>query len=257
MDLEKPITQEDMDNLVAAWLAYYQERTQSRNSSWEPNPHSPHYWAIEMLDDICRTQPEQCWKLISQLLDGATLNSQIESLAKGPLQDLLAQHGRDFIDRVEAEAQNNSRFKNLLREVFRYPFDAEFWERIQRINLDDLVAAWLAYHQEWKELRDSSNESGQYGPHWWAASWMLDMPADQPELCWKLILQILDGATTDCQIANLAAGPMEDLLAQHGRDFIDRVEAEAKINGRFKHLLGGVWQNDMDDALWERVQRFC
>ena len=128
---------------------------------------------------------------------------------------------------------------------------------ITQEDMDNLVVAWLAYYQEWDGPRDSTNESGRYGPHWWAAEWMFEIPFDQPELCWKLILQLLDGATTDCQIANLAAGPLEDLLAEHGCDFIDRVEVEAQKNSRFKNLLGGVWKNAMDTELWERVQRFC
>lgn len=53
---------------------------------------------------------------------------------------------------------------------------------------------------------------------------------------------------------NLAAGPLETLLVRHGRDVLERVEAEAKSNPSFKDLLDGVWGNAIDEAVWERVQ---
>ena len=86
---------------------------------------------------------------------------------------------------------------------------------------------------------------------------MLDVDAaqDMPEEIWSAILKILEHELTDEQIALLAAGPMEDLLAQHGVQFIERVEAEAKRNPRFNHLLGGVWRSSMTEDVWGRVQR--
>ena len=52
-----------------------------------------------------------------------------------------------------------------------------------------------------------------------------------------------------------AAGPIEDLLSYHGPDFIDRVEAEAKRDPRMSWTLGGVWQCDMPDDIFGRVER--
>jgi hypothetical protein len=52
----------------------------------------------------------------------------------------------------------------------------------------------------------------------------------------------------------LSAGPIEDLLAQHGDAFIDRVEIEARRDPSFAKVLGGVWQNSMSDEVWKRLQ---
>ena len=52
----------------------------------------------------------------------------------------------------------------------------------------------------------------------------------------------------------LAAGPIEDLLAKHGADFIDRVEAEARNDPNFAKVLGGVWKNEMPADVWARLQ---
>jgi hypothetical protein len=59
---------------------------------------------------------------------------------------------------------------------------------------------------------------------------------------------------TDKQISLLAAGPVEDLLALHGGQFIDRIEAEAQRSPAFAHVLGGVWQRDMPSEIWQRVE---
>ena len=54
--------------------------------------------------------------------------------------------------------------------------------------------------------------------------------------------------------AILAAGALEDLLADHGPDYIDRVEDTARKDPKFNRLLGGVWKNSITDDVWHRVQ---
>jgi hypothetical protein len=84
---------------------------------------------------------------------------------------------------------------------------------------------------------------------------MFDTVYDSPEVAWQAILEILTKDLTDDQMASLAAGPMEDLLAQHGPKFIERVEHEAKQNERFHRLLRDVSQNEMSPKIWKRVQK--
>lgn len=52
----------------------------------------------------------------------------------------------------------------------------------------------------------------------------------------------------------LAAGPLEDLLAENGEVVIASVEALSKTDPEFRILLSGVWQNSMSDKLYARVQ---
>ena len=51
-----------------------------------------------------------------------------------------------------------------------------------------------------------------------------------------------------------AAGPVEDLLAHHGPEIIERIEEKARKDPSFAHVLGGVWQNSMTESIWERVK---
>src|SRR5262249_50028490 len=89
----------------------------------------------------------------------------------------------------------------------------------------------------------------------WAFDELEQLVESDPPHAWTVILCILglshqDGGALD----NLAAGPLETLLARHGRDVVEWVEAEAKSNPKFRDLLKGVWGNAIDKSVWTRVQ---
>lgn len=74
------------------------------------------------------------------------------------------------------------------------------------------------------------------------------------EAVWQAVLRLMQRELTEEQISLLAAGPVEDLLALHGVQFIDRIEAEARRSLAFALLLGGVWQRDIPLEIWQRVE---
>jgi hypothetical protein len=118
-----------------------------------------------------------------------------------------------------------------------------------------LVAAWIE-HSTREVVRDEQNvfreRKGQ--DHFWAFEQLDDICRTQPELCWELMLQILHTPHHESVDAALAAGPLEDLIARHGAGFIAKVEQQAGTDAKFKHLLGGVWQNSTPKDLWARVE---
>lgn len=85
------------------------------------------------------------------------------------------------------------------------------------------------------------------GPEW-------DGSAENADEAWEIILAIHQRPLSNKAIAMLAAGPLENLLSRHGELFIERIEELARLDPKFNHLLGGVWQNGMSDIIWERVQ---
>lgn len=89
----------------------------------------------------------------------------------------------------------------------------------------------------------------------WAVDRFFDLGETDPEACWSAILKILSKRPPDSVTEILAAGPLEDLIAVHGDIFVDRIEAEAKIDSEFRALLGGVWQNTTSDEVWARIQK--
>lgn len=94
-------------------------------------------------------------------------------------------------------------------------------------------------------------EKAQYD---WACMEPVDDVHDDPERAWKFILLAVDSSLCRPHFGVLAAGVLEDLLSVHGLEFIDRVEEQARMNPAFAHLLGGVWQSQMTDEVWSRVQ---
>lgn len=95
-------------------------------------------------------------------------------------------------------------------------------------------------------------EKEQYG---WACMEPVDDVQDDPERAWKFILLAVKAPICAPHFGVLAAGALEDLLSFHGPEFIDRVEEQAKANPAFAHLLGGVWQSQISDEVWGRVQQ--
>ena len=79
-------------------------------------------------------------------------------------------------------------------------------------------------------------------------------PLGDPEAAWQAVLRIMKRDLSEDQQALLAAGPIEDLLAWHGAQFIDRIEAEARRSPAFAHILGGVWRQEMPAEIWRRVE---
>jgi len=106
---------------------------------------------------------------------------------------------------------------------------------------------------QWIEFTCTPEDSPEYMERFWVFEKMLDLIWYQPEDAWQLILAIYNKDQSWKVKAQLAAGPVEDLLAHHGAQFIDRVEAEAGKNPAFANLLGGVWQNSMSEDVWQRL----
>jgi hypothetical protein len=75
-----------------------------------------------------------------------------------------------------------------------------------------------------------------------------------PEHAWECILAAVADSRVKPFLGLLAAGPVEDLLGTHGEAFIELVEQEARRNPLFAWTLGGVWQCQMTDEVWGRVQ---
>jgi hypothetical protein len=59
---------------------------------------------------------------------------------------------------------------------------------------------------------------------------------------------------SDKAFGMIAAGPLEDLIADYGDLYIDRIEVLARKNPRFNYLLGGVWKNASKNDVWKRVE---
>ena len=75
-----------------------------------------------------------------------------------------------------------------------------------------------------------------------------------PDLCLDAVITCLLLLSTQRQAGVLAAGPLEDLIADHSEHGIDRIETLARRSPRFRYLLTGVWSQGKDKSpVWQRV----
>ena len=114
--------------------------------------------------------------------------------------------------------------------------------------LNQIVDAWIA-------AENAEHGSPECESNWWAVeqvmNWSLDREGEQ---LWQFITAAYKRHLSDKVVGALAAGPLEDLLANQGAEVIERVEELARKDQQFNYLLGGVWRNSMSDEIWRRVQ---
>ncbi len=112
-----------------------------------------------------------------------------------------------------------------------------------------LAKDWIAY----QKINDKeSHEAKKYE---WAIFQFWDMVLLSPALSWEVILEVINQTDDEHILANLAAGPLESLLAEHPKVAIKWVEREMVKSPKFKNLLLGVWQNLIPGEEWEKIQK--
>jgi hypothetical protein len=90
--------------------------------------------------------------------------------------------------------------------------------------------------------------------HGWATQLLVHQIEEEPEEAWDLILGLVARASDDDSLGWVAAGPLEDLLCEHGKTLIDRVERRARTDAKFNQCLKGVWgSNRMEPSVYERI----
>jgi hypothetical protein len=70
---------------------------------------------------------------------------------------------------------------------------------------------------------------------------------------WEVILELVREAP-DQAFGAIAAGPLEGFLGRFGAEYIDDIEQQAARDAKFRSILKGVWQHQMSDEVWARVQ---
>jgi hypothetical protein len=102
------------------------------------------------------------------------------------------------------------------------------------------------------EAQKQSNVDGDH-PLWWAIDKFFELMPERPEECWQAILAVLDRTKHKNVLVMLGAGPLEDLIHEHGPAFIDRIESEAGENPAFRDLLCRAWESSTPEV-WARVK---
>jgi hypothetical protein len=89
---------DDYRKLINSWISHAEHGVRSGGEVSDP-----HFWAYETMSNLCRIDPEAAWDVVRQIVDRVDDQAILACLDSGPFEDLLTQHGKDFIDRVTAE----------------------------------------------------------------------------------------------------------------------------------------------------------
>lgn len=118
------------------------------------------------------------------------------------------------------------------------------------MELSRVASAWI---EMWSyEVDDPARDAFE-----WVSDFEYEAEYHNPDLAIDLVLEILKFNPEERLLDILAAGPLEQVLANHGSKIIGRVEFLSESNARFACLLAGVWRNGMTEDIWNRVQKIC
>ena len=115
--------------------------------------------------------------------------------------------------------------------------------KLSASDIAALAEAWLEH--------DRTGRKSQF----WAWERGEDVVRRQPMTGWLLLRHLIAGAADEQQLMNVAAGPFEDLLAEHSQVLLDQIEGAARSDPRTMRALAGVWKSSIDEGDWARIQR--
>ncbi len=97
----------------------------------------------------------------------------------------------------------------------------------------------------WRYLKNHAQDDQ------WA--WLEVDHFDSPETVWPQLLELVDTAPDREALAYIGAGPLEDLLLQHGPTVIDRIELEVRRRPKLVEALANVWSDGFESAVMSRI----
>src|SRR6266540_1227574 len=94
-------------------------------------------------------------------------------------------------------------------------------------EIHEIAKAWIKHaHDLIKHAHDLTVDEDADG-FAWAWEKAFDLKYENPALLWQLILEIHAQDQSNEVAEVLSAGPLEDLLSEHGQEFIEPIEKQA------------------------------
>lgn len=224
-------------------------------------------WALKLyFDHLPHRRPQQALDLVLEVLEVEADKPTVMQLNDKFLLSLLHAHGEAVIARIEHEAAHNDRLRWLLGGVHVAPddpllsrmaglADCDAWQtdhlaqRTPREPLDCASMSTAALARVWVE-QYSKSDRDQDDNLFAIMDFERDLREEDPDGLIDLVLEILKIEANPVLLSLLAAGPLEDVI---NAATIERIEREARVNERFRDLLGGVWYYRAPDELKARL----
>jgi hypothetical protein len=113
-------------------------------------------------------------------------------------------------------------------------------------RLKEIAEAWIEEHKDHRDERRA--------PIGWAYRELNTLCVGDPDAGLAVVWQICRKNSSDPILEVLAAGPLENLLARHGKVVISRIVELARQDAGFRRLLGGVWSGGIDKTVWAQIR---
>ena len=112
-------------------------------------------------------------------------------------------------------------------------------------EITEIAKAWVAVEL----IRKNESLTDE---DFWAQTKLLDLTFDDPINAIKIIIQISKLSSDPTLLSHLGAGPIEELMCQHGQKVIKIIEDEARNNQNFKKALAVVQIEKQDTTAYEK-----
>jgi hypothetical protein len=101
-------------------------------------------------------------------------------------------------------------------------------------SVDAQARRYLRFHEVEFDLADKEADR---------AATQIDVRATmgRPEEAWPVIVAAIEMTDDEGTLAGLGAGDLENIIRNHGPEFIDRIEQLARTSWRFRRALRAVW----------------
>jgi hypothetical protein len=111
------------------------------------------------------SKPELQWEVILEAIQQATDDEDLGHIAAGPIEGLLGRHGAAWIDRFEAETNQNPKLARAITGVWKYMIKDDVWERVKSLKSIVPMDRWLpAGIQELSKRRSDEAQRKDQGP---------------------------------------------------------------------------------------------
>lgn len=117
----------DHGKLIDGWIKHAENGVRSGGQVSEET-----FWAHEMMSKMCQLDPEAAWEVIQRIVERVDDEAVLAFVGSGPLEDLLAQHGSDFVDRVIGKIESDKKFAEVATSVWQNVIAADVWMRLQK-----------------------------------------------------------------------------------------------------------------------------
>jgi len=116
----------DLRNVASSWIRMHHAETNS-------DEYEEEFWSFERLDDLCRNNPDDAWRVIVEIYEKCPGDKIQSCLAAGPLEDLLVKHGRLVLTWIDRYCEIESGFVGILKMVWQNSMPDDLWGEFQRL----------------------------------------------------------------------------------------------------------------------------